>query len=48
MHYKKVKANHVILIKNQFFVTTCDPKADNEVKNDIGLQIVNRILKAHE
>jgi phospholipase D1/2 len=42
------KAEHYIYIENQFFVTTCDPEKDKEVQNDIGLQLVNRILRAHQ
>jgi hypothetical protein len=41
------KAN-LNLLKNQFFVTTTDPNRDNEVKNTIGLELVNRIKRAHQ
>jgi phospholipase D1/2 len=41
-------AEHYIYIENQFFITTSNPSKDTEVQNDIGLQLVNRIIKAHE
>jgi hypothetical protein len=44
------KYSHFIYFsqKNQFFVTTSNPNKDKEVKNEIGLYLVNRIVKAYE
>jgi hypothetical protein len=36
-----------LLLKNQFFVTTVDPKNDPDVKNGIGQALLDRIVKAH-
>ena len=40
--------NFSYVSKNQFFITTSDPTKDTEVQNDIGFQLVKRIIKAHE
>lgn len=40
-------SENYIYIENQFFVTTTNPTKD-EVKNMIGLALVNRIKKAHQ
>ena len=36
-----------IYIENQFFITTCDQTKDDKVRNMIGAEIVDRIVKAH-
>lgn len=41
-------AENFIYIENQFFVTTCDPDKDLDVKNRIGRELVDRIVKAHK
>jgi phospholipase D1/2 len=41
-------SEHYIYIENQFFITTTDPIKDDKVKNTIGLELVNRIVKAHK
>jgi phospholipase D1/2 len=38
----------IYYIENQFFITTTDPIKDDKVKNTIGLELVNRIVKAHK
>ncbi len=40
-------AKHFIYIENQFFITTTDGTKD-EVKNEIGLALAQRIKAAHE
>jgi phospholipase D1/2 len=41
-------SKYYIYIENQFFITTTDPIKDDDVKNTIGLELVNRIVKAHK
>lgn len=41
-------AEHYIYMENQFFITTANPEKDNQVKNTIGLALVDRIKRAHE
>ncbi|CAF0825220.1 unnamed protein product [Brachionus calyciflorus] len=40
------KSEHYIYIENQFFVTTTDPVRDTDVKNMIGGELVERIMRA--
>lgn len=42
------KAEHYIYIENQFFVTTCNRSSDGVCKNQVGLALFNRIVKAHK
>ncbi|KAK3821162.1 MAG: hypothetical protein J3Q66DRAFT_280226, partial [Benniella sp.] len=41
------KAEHFIYIENQFFVTLATENGNPDIKNTIGIALVNRILKAH-
>ncbi len=41
------EAQHFIYIENQFFITTTNPDKD-EVKNTIGLALVEKIVDAHK
>ncbi len=41
------QAEHYIYIENQFFITTTNRFKDGKVKNTIGAEIVDRIVKAH-
>ncbi|KAF9110098.1 hypothetical protein BGX27_006778 [Mortierella sp. AM989] len=41
-------SEHFIYIENQFFVTLAAEKGNPDLKNTIGIAIVNRILKAHK
>ncbi|KAG0020131.1 hypothetical protein BGZ80_004721 [Entomortierella chlamydospora] len=40
-------AEHFIYIENQFFVTLATENGNPDLKNTIGIAIVNRIIKAH-
>ncbi|KAI1315945.1 hypothetical protein EDD11_000195 [Mortierella claussenii] len=41
------KAEHFIYIENQFFVTLAAENGNPDLKNTIGIALVNRILRAH-
>ncbi|KAF9424284.1 hypothetical protein BGZ94_008060 [Podila epigama] len=41
------KAEHFIYIENQFFVTLAAENGNPDVKNTIGIALVNRIVRAH-
>ncbi|KAH7052850.1 hypothetical protein BKA57DRAFT_390961, partial [Linnemannia elongata] len=41
-------AQHFIYIENQFFVTLAAENGNPDLKNTIGLALVNRIVRAHE
>jgi phospholipase D1/2 len=40
-------SKYYIYIENQFFITTTNRFKDGKVKNTIGAEIVDRIVKAH-
>ncbi|KAF9099934.1 hypothetical protein BGX23_008706 [Mortierella sp. AD031] len=42
------KAEHFIYIENQFFVTLAAENGNPDLKNTIGLALVNRIVRAHQ
>ncbi|KAF8936921.1 hypothetical protein BGZ58_003523 [Dissophora ornata] len=42
------KAEHFIYIENQFFVTLAAENGNPDIKNTIGLALVNRIVRAHQ
>ncbi|KAG0211022.1 hypothetical protein BGX28_008592 [Mortierella sp. GBA30] len=42
------KAEHFIYIENQFFVTLAAENGNPDIKNKIGIALVNRILRAHQ
>ncbi|KAF9579865.1 hypothetical protein BGW38_003703, partial [Lunasporangiospora selenospora] len=41
------KAEHFIYIENQFFVTLAAENGNPDIKNTIGIALVNRIVRAH-
>ncbi|KAF9576193.1 hypothetical protein EC968_010316 [Mortierella alpina] len=41
-------AEHFIYIENQFFVTLATENGNPDIKNKIGIALVNRILRAHQ
>ncbi|KAF9092887.1 hypothetical protein BGX27_001710, partial [Mortierella sp. AM989] len=42
-----LKAKHFIYIENQFFITLATENGNPDIKNRIGIALVDRILKAH-